>query len=207
MEFARLALVYTHLIACCIALGAILTSDIAMLARIFQGRDDEPDTHMQFLKSAVSIALVVLWGTGLFFVWQDSTSSGFAHTLANPKLQGKIIVVTLLTLNGLVLHYSVLPMLSKAGSILKLNPGQRLWAIWSGALSGVSWMYAAFLGIARPLAWKCPLQHLLLAYPFLLAAAFAGVSCLTYWALRRIPRGAQLDGGSGALFAFIDPAR
>ena len=185
LDLTRLAVVYIHLIACCISLGAILASDIGMMARIFQGRDGEPDAHMQYLKWTVSAALCVLWGTGSFFVWQDSAVSDLAHTLTNPKMQAKIIVVTLLTLNGLVLHYSVFPMLSKAGSLLNLNSHQRVGVIGAGALSGVSWMYAAFLGIARPLAWKYPLQQLLLAYPFLVVAAFAGVWCLTSWAIRR----------------------
>lgn len=84
-----------------------------MITRIFQGRDGEPDAQMQYLKWTASTALLVLWATGSFFVWQDSATSDLAHTLANPKMQAKIIVVSLLTLNGLVLHYSVFPMLPK----------------------------------------------------------------------------------------------
>lgn len=37
MELTRLAIVYIHLIACCVAIGLVLTSDIAMVRQLLQG--------------------------------------------------------------------------------------------------------------------------------------------------------------------------
>ncbi|OGB23963.1 MAG: hypothetical protein A3I66_14760 [Burkholderiales bacterium RIFCSPLOWO2_02_FULL_57_36] len=178
-------LVYFHLIACCVAIGAILISDLGILVRLYQGRIDKRAANLQDLKRTVSGMLIILWITGLLLIGRDAVGDGWNYTLSNPKLQAKIIVVALLTLNGILLHCRVLPMMSKASSLLKLAAGQRTWAIWAGALSGVSWLYAAFLGVARPLAWKTPLPNLMLAYPVLIVLTFAGMWAFTSWAVRK----------------------
>jgi hypothetical protein len=184
-------LVYIHLIACCVAIGAILISDLGILVRLYQGRIDKRAANLQYLKRTVSGMLIVLWITGLLLIGYDAVGSGWNYTLSNPKLQAKVIVVALLTMNGILLHYRVLPMMSKASSLLKLAAGPRTWAIWAGALSGVSWLYAAFLGVARPLAWKTPLPDLLLPYPVLIILAFAGMWAFTSWAARKTGTSAE----------------
>lgn len=37
MELLRLGIIYIHLIACCVAIGLILTSDIAMIKQLLKG--------------------------------------------------------------------------------------------------------------------------------------------------------------------------
>jgi len=85
----------------------------------------------------------------------------------------------LLTLNGFVLHHYVLPLVQKAGSLLRLSFSQRMLAIFSGSVSGVSWFYAAMLGIGRPLNWKYSLGEILAAYPVLIAGGFVFMLVLT----------------------------
>ncbi|MNC19913.1 hypothetical protein D3C75_678530 [compost metagenome] len=58
-------------------------------------------------------------------------------------------------------------------------------ALFSGALSGVSWFYAAMLGVGRPLAWKYSLVELLAAYPVLIVGGFGMMVLLTAWAKDR----------------------
>ena len=36
LEFSRMAIVYMHLIACCVAIGLVLTSDIAMVKQLLK---------------------------------------------------------------------------------------------------------------------------------------------------------------------------
>ena len=67
----------------------------------------------------------------------------------NPKLQAKVAIVVLLTLNGYLLHKAVLPALQRAGSLLHLPLGSRMLAVFAGVVSGVSWFYAAMLGIGQ----------------------------------------------------------
>lgn len=186
MEFLRLGIVYAHLIACCVAIGMVLTSDFAMIKELIKGEKTHlQDTrHMESLQKTVSGALAVLWITGIALIWIDTSAKGLSELL-NPKLQAKIAIVMLLTFNGMLLHSLVLPALQKAGSLLKLQFNMRMFALFAGALSGVSWFYAAMLGVGRPLAWKYSLVELLAAYPVLIVGGFMMMALLTQWAKNR----------------------
>src|SRR5207253_3075727 len=183
VEFLRLGVVYVHLIACCVAIGLVLTSDIAMVKQLLKGdaSGHHDDAHMESLQKTVVLALVALWITGVAIVGIDYAGKGMEYFL-NPKIQAKIGIVVLLTINGVVLHSAVLPALKKAGSLLKLSFSLRMLALFSGAFSGVSWFYAAMLGVGRPLAWKYSLVELLAAYPVLIVGGFGMMVMLTIWA-------------------------
>jgi uncharacterized membrane protein len=182
-EYVRLGVVYFHLIACCVAIGLVLTSDVAMVKQLLKGdvSGHHDDAHMESLQKTVVLALVALWITGIGIIGIDYSGKGMEYFL-NPKLQAKIGIVVLLTFNGYLLHSAVLPALKKAGSLLKLSFNLRMLALFSGALSGVSWFYAAMLGVGRPLAWKYSLVELLAAYPVLIVGGFAMMVLLTAWA-------------------------
>lgn len=191
IEFTRMAIVYLHLIACCVAIGLVLTSDIAMVKQLFRAdpREKLDSKHLSDLQKTVSMALLALWVTGAGIIALDVSLKGLEY-FGNPKLQAKIAIVCFLTLNGLVLHNYVLPLMQKAGSLLKISFKQRMVAIFAGALSGVSWFYAAMLGIGRPLNWKYSLFDILLAYPVLIAGGFVFMVLLTTWSQRK----ASTDG-------------
>jgi hypothetical protein len=186
IEFTRLGVVYIHLIACCIAIGLVFTSDIAMVKQLLRADATEKlaPTQLTNLQKTVSRALLVLWITGLGIIALDVSLKGWAY-LGNPKLQAKIAIVCLMTMNGCVLHKYVLPLMQKAGSLLNLSFNQRMSATFAGALSGVSWFYAAMLGIGRPLNWKYSLLEILAAYPVLIVGGFVSMVMLTAWSQRK----------------------
>ncbi|UUZ68854.1 hypothetical protein LP416_02965 [Polaromonas sp. P2-4] len=186
IEFARMGIVYLHLIACCVAIGLVLTSDIAMVKQLFKAdpADRLDSKHLSELQTTVSRALIALWITGVAIISLDASIKGWGY-FANPKLQSKIAIVTLLTVNGFALHKYVLPLMQKAGSLLKLSFNQRMLAIFTGAVSGVSWFYAAMLGIGRPLNWKYSLLEILAAYPVLIVGGFVSMALLTAWSQRK----------------------
>jgi hypothetical protein len=192
-EFIRMAVVYLHLIACCIAIGLVLNSDIAMVKQLLRADPSEKldAKHLPELQKTVSRALLALWVTGVGIISLDVSLKGLEY-LGNPKLQAKIAIVCFLTLNGLVLHNYVLPLMQKAGSLLKLSFSQRMVAIFAGALSGVSWFYAAMLGIGRPLNWKYSLFDILVAYPVLIGGGFASMVLLTIWSQRKASVGSTV---------------
>ena len=186
IEFARMGIVYLHLIACCVAIGLVLTSDIAMVKQLFKADPAErlDSKHLSDMQTTASRALMVLWITGVAIISLDGSLKGWGY-FANPKLQAKIGVVVLLTLNGFALHKYVLPAMQKAGSLLKLTLSQRNLALFTGAVSGVSWFYAAMLGIARPLNWKYSLLEIMAAYPVLIVGGFVSMALLTAWSQRK----------------------
>ncbi|MGF6198010.1 hypothetical protein QF012_000016 [Pseudomonas laurylsulfatiphila] len=186
MEFMRLGVVYVHLLACCVAIGLVFASDVAMVKDLLKGRvsSGHDNDHMASLQKSVSNALLFLWISGAAIIGIDYLDKGMTY-FANPKLQAKVIIVLLLTFNGMLLHRYVLPAMLKAGSLLDLPINVRMFALFSGALSGVSWLYAAMLGVGRPLAWKYSLTELLMAYPVLIVLGFATMVALTQWARNR----------------------
>jgi hypothetical protein len=137
MELSRLGIVYIHLIACCVAIGLVLTSDIAMVKQLLQGDSAGPSDyeHMDSLQKTVSRALAVLWVTGVAIIAMDVSAKGWGY-FANPKIQAKIGLVVLLTINGVLLHKTVLPLLHKVGSLLNLTVSQRLLALFAGTFVG-----------------------------------------------------------------------
>lgn len=183
-ELARMGIIYVHLIACCVAIGLVLTSDLAMVRQLYRGEAPTDSRHLATLQTTVATALIALWISGAAVVLLDASMKGWDY-FANPKLQAKIAIVVLLTLNGVVLHRRVLPWLHKAGSLLKLSFSQSLLAIFAGAVSGVSWFYAALLGVGKPLSWRYSLVELMAAYPVLIAGGFVSMLLLTAWAKYR----------------------
>ena len=187
IEFTRMAIVYLHLIACCVAIGLVLTSDIAMVKQLLNGDPKErlDRNELATLQTTVSRALLALWVTGVLLVTLDASIKGWGY-FANPKLQSKIAIVALLTLNGFALHKYVLPLLQKVGSLLQLSFSQRMMTIAAGSVSGVSWFYAAMLGIGRPLNNKYSLVEILAAYPVLIVCGFVAMVLLTAWSQYRV---------------------
>lgn len=185
MEFLRLGVVYVHLLACCVAIGLVLTSDIAMIRDILKRTvfTEHDNAHMESLQKSVVVALICLWVTGTAIIGIDYLGKGTEYFM-NPKLHAKVIIVVLLTYNGILLHRLVLPALQKAGSLLELEFSARMLALFCGSLSAVSWLYAAMLGVGRPLAWKYSLSDLLMAYPVLIMLGFLTMLALTQRAKR-----------------------
>lgn len=182
MEFMRLGVIYAHLIACCVAIGMVIVSDVAMFRNLLTSGPAKPQDphHLEQLKRIVGWALAALWLTGFLVIAIDYSSKGAEYFL-NPKLQAKLLIVALLTVNGFLLHHFALPAMQRAGCILKLNPHDRTLAIFAGTVSAVSWLYAAMLGVGKPLAWKYSLGELMIAYPLLIAAGFTVTVLLADW--------------------------
>lgn len=172
-----MALVYAHLIACCAVIGLILMSDIAMVKQLISGGPHErmDPKHLQDLQKHR--------GTGPCCTLGHQRRHHCAGhigqrpgVLRQPQAAGqKITVVALLTLNGILLHHRVLPLMKKAGTLLNMSFSQRSFAMFAGSVSAVSWFYAALLGVGRPLSWKYPLTQILAAYPVLIAGGFAAL--------------------------------
>jgi hypothetical protein len=182
LDLLRMCIVYFHLLACCVAIGSVFMSDLRLVRALLRGGIGQTDPgHLWELHHTLSIALAALWATGVALVGFDVWTKG-ADVLLNPKLQAKIAVVVLLTLNGIVLHRRVLPALERAGSLMRMHLGPRLFAIFIGAVSAASWLYAALLGVGRPLNFKFSVGKILAGWPLLVTAGFCAMTLLAAWA-------------------------
>ena len=92
--------------------------------------------------------LGLLWITGLLIIWID-TGFDLAVITARPKLVAKVSVALLLTLNGHLLHRFFFNAVNKPPTNA---PRAANLVTVMAAVSGASWLYAGFLGLAKPLA-------------------------------------------------------
>lgn len=149
-------IVYLHLLATCVALGSVLLTDHRLWHWRHQRLDFGMLTQLAETQAIVTFALIALWISGIGLVgvgyWQDGV-----HYLLNPKLWAKVSVVSLLTANGVLLHRVGFPLLQQGAFAVLPRVGQiRLCLL--GACSSTGWLFAAFLGVARP--WNYTLNYL-----------------------------------------------
>lgn len=161
-DLMRSLLIYAHLVALLCAAVAVAFGDFALLRN---SRVDRP----LMLKSAgyVTWALGALWGTGLAVVALDVLASG-TGVLSGPKLQGKLTVVVALSLNGWLLHCYTLERVGLPTD--QAVRDARVTAVLGG-VSAASWMFALFLGVAKP--WAPVLGYFGFVAGYLVAVAFA----------------------------------
>ena len=152
---ARQLLLFAHLICFALSFAAILREDMALLTtqHIDGGR-------LAAAGRAITWMLGVLWVTGmglllLEFGW-DLTALA-----SRPKLLAKLAVVSVLTLNGALLHRLALPAL--AGPVHSPQRAATLCAVL-GAVSSVSWLLASFVGASRLIAPWMSLGGFLVLY-------------------------------------------
>lgn len=140
-------LVYLHLIATCAAIGTIVITDLRLLAKVLGYRVVIP-APQRFETIIISVALAGLYLTGGALIMLGLADR--ADYLANGKLQGKLVLVVLLTANAFVLHHWVFPILQRSRPVSAWTLGTWLTVALAVSLSNSAWFFAAFLGVARP---------------------------------------------------------
>lgn len=164
-------IVYAHLLAACVAVGVLLIQDLA-LAKSKGSRLSETAIK-ELTKSAdiMFIALVVLWISGLALVLVGYIDNPQQYLL-NEKLWAKFTVVSVLTLNGIALHYFSFPRMISSRGLLGQPAIEQILMALTGAVSTVSWLFACYLGIARNWNYTVDYSFVMFIYSGLLICAF-----------------------------------
>jgi hypothetical protein len=115
--------------------------------------------------------LIVLWISGLTLVLLGYLDNPQQY-LMNEKLWAKFTVVSVLTLNGIALHYFSFPRVTSRKGLLGLPTFEQILVTLTGALSSVSWLFACYLGIARPWNYTVDYSFIMFIYTGLLVGAF-----------------------------------
>lgn len=138
--------VYLHLIATCAAIGTIVITDLRLMAKVLGYRVVIPRPE-RFETIMISAALATLYLTGGVLIWM-----GLEHNpqyLSNGKLQGKLVLVALLSANAFFLHRQVFPILGRSRPVSRWKRLEWATVASSVSLSNSTWFFCAFLGIAR----------------------------------------------------------
>lgn len=181
-------LVLLHLIGLVVGLGSVTTLDIYLLKFLKGDTVTRSDAGLVELVSKLAlVGLVFLWISGLGFLvlaWMNTP-----ELLGNPKLHAKMLVVAVLTINGGLLHFKVLPQVRRAiGRPLFCKSGERSDRVWMrvcGAVSAASWWTPFVLGTVRELNYAAPIWVFLTAYVVLLGLIGAGFTVLEHWLSHR----------------------
>ena len=159
-------LVLGHILALALGLGSALLADWIVLRKLAFGTVSQKAAQQLIdLSHAVCAGLVLIWVTGALLVTDNAVDA--AASIMNQKLWAKLAVVTALTMNAVLLHRIVMP-------LVKRRVGQPLFEAvfdWRpmvstllGAVSVVSWVFAAYLGVARELNGHANLVPILVTY-------------------------------------------
>ena len=195
---AKLLVLYVHLLATCTAIGSLLATDLQLLART-RGMGLRLSPPNRFVMVLIGASLLVLCATGALLI-----ASGLqqrADTLANPKLQAKLVLVALLLLNAAVLHGHTFGWLSRGKRLETWAPRVMLGVALPIAASHALWLFTAFLGIARPWNFTMPAATVLGIAAVVVAVSWIGVMAVVHVAAshQRARRVLGLPSGPGEL--------
>jgi hypothetical protein len=115
----------------------------------------------------------MLWLSGIGFLLLYQAAE--PEKVLNPKIWAKMIIVAILTINGIAIHRLVLPFLrQQVGKYLlaDVEPHKRAALIGCGVVSVVSWVMPVVLGAAPQLNFAVPCAAILAAYILVLAQGF-----------------------------------
>ena len=143
----KLLLLFAHLLGTSMALGAIVATDIRLLGKLADDRVRIAPPN-PFVMRLISMSLAVLYVTGATMIGLGLLDD--PDYLNNPKLQAKLFLVLLLSINALVLHRYTFPGLARGRRVARWTFSDFLRVAVPVSLSNCLWMYCAFLGIARP---------------------------------------------------------
>lgn len=138
-------IVYFHLLFVAIGLGLAVRLDFIF----FRGRHARPsqvllaDTALSH--QMISTALVGLWGSGICLIYMRT---GFALEAFSPKLWIKLIIVSLLSVNAIIIGIFVMPVMEryKDRPVLDIPIRYKLPMAVSAATSAFCWFTALALG-------------------------------------------------------------
>lgn len=165
-------LLILHILGVICGVGGVLMLDTHLLRHLRGATVTSQDVKFtHFVSAFVKAGLIVVWATGLMII--AAAPDGPASVLANPKLQAKLVVVVVLTINALFVETLALPLIVRnVGKPLFDGVSQirRSFILGCGAVSTLSWLYPIVLGLARELNQVTPAQLILTCYATLLVA-------------------------------------
>ena len=146
-------IVFLHVVALAIGLGGAVLADWIVLSQLtFRTVTPASAGRLVDLSRAVMVGLLLLWITGAALIaYQMQTAP--QQLLTNQKVWAKIGIVAILTVNALLLHGIALPQVARRVGQPLFETSWRVLApaTFFAAVSATSWIFAAYLGVAREL--------------------------------------------------------
>jgi hypothetical protein len=161
-----------HIFGLVLGVGAATLLDL-IIARFILMRGITPE-HVyviDFSSRIVTLGLALLWISGIGFLVHYGVFE--PAKLQNPKIWAKIAIVAVLTANGFLVHYFVLPRIrNQVGKRLLdgLSPFDCSLVLLTGTVSVISWYVPLILGAIPQLNYVVPAEAILCSYALLVIA-------------------------------------
>jgi hypothetical protein len=183
----RTGLRVVHLCGLVLGVGSATLLDL-IIARfiLMRGISYEHVYVVDFSSKIVTIGLGLLWISGIGFLVHYAFLE--PAKLENPKIWAKIAIVAVLSINGLLVHYFVLPRIrNQVGKRLLdgLSPSDCSLVLLAGTVSAISWYVPLILGAIPQLNYVVPAEVILSSYALLLIAVNTVIQGAIALSLRR----------------------
>ena len=164
---------FTHLAGLAFGLGGAWILDL-FIVRYFRSEAVTLERYqfLEFVSKLVLAGLIILWVSGLLFVLYYYLYT--PEFLYNQKVWAKTFIVTVLSLNGLMIHHKLMPVIKRSiGSNLlaSLSTSEIRSLLSIGTVSVVSWIFPVVLGVAKTLNFSATAIVIASSYLIILAIA------------------------------------
>ncbi|WP_416396348.1 hypothetical protein [Allohahella sp. A8] len=167
----RTASIFLHLIGLSLGVGGALMLDALIFKYFYCDKiTSEKLAVFSFMTRVVSIGLFLLWASGLAFLAIYYVTD--PELLTNQKIWGKVFIVTMLTINGVMLHRKIFPILSRnVGKQLftDITVDEKAMMFGFASVSFVSWIFPVYLGVSKSLNFNTGIENILAMYMLFLS--------------------------------------
>lgn len=146
------AITFLHLSGLIFGVGGAWILDGFLLAHLNDRLSKERYKTIEFISKNVITGLIILWISGFAFIIYYYLYS--PEYLYNQKVWAKIFVVSVLTINGVLVHRIILPYLKKTigFTLVELLSDDEIRVMASiAAMSFISWLFPIVLGVTKTL--------------------------------------------------------
>lgn len=146
------AITFLHLSGLIFGVGGAWILDGFLLAHLNDPLSKERYRTIEFISKNVIAGLIILWISGFAFIAYYYLFS--PEFLYNQKVWAKIFIVSVLTINGVLVHNIILPYLKKSigSTLVDLLSNYEIRVMASiGVMSFISWLFPIILGVTKTL--------------------------------------------------------
>ena len=162
-----------HLVGLALGFGVAIVADVSASRLMVRPLDRREMDALHRFHRMVALGLFLFWTSGLVLLW---LRTGFDTANFTPKLMAKLGVVSVLTINAVMIGRIGLPVMeaTRGHRFGVLPRGVRLQMAALAALSGAGWISALALGVfsqLKTMEWAILSEIIGLIYLTALAAA------------------------------------
>ncbi|MTI44140.1 hypothetical protein JM93_04191 [Roseibium hamelinense] len=139
-----------HLGGVALGLGTVIFVAMSVHQMMVNGPDDRFLSILHRAHRQIVLAICVLWASGIVLI---GIRTNFDPGAFSPKLLAKLVTVTILTIDAVMMGRFVSPLIDKyeGRPLADMAMPEKLLVANCAALSGASWLYALMLGASSVL--------------------------------------------------------